>query len=359
MALAIDWQIEAVEVAGNSTQPSLAFSPSGQPAIAYHSSQNDGLRFAEKQVDGSWGISTVDNVNGDISPSLAFRFSEPAISYWGSSEIGSNGKEIRYAFRRGHPGWTIETVTPKAHRSSLAIGPSHQPGMSYGVPGTGPGTGLIFARSVAPLTWVGNVADPDEDAGFECELAFTPSGQPAIAYLFDAHDLIKYAVFNGSQWTLEDIGANSSNDSLSLRSLAFTPAGEPAICYEQSIEGSSRTVVNFAVRRSGSWNREMIATGHSGCLAFSLAGEPAISYIDSISESVKYALFTDRSWQHFTVEPTGKTPDGNWFGTFVLTSLAFSASGQPAIGYYDRYNATIRYAIGTAYQQGMLKALFY
>jgi len=143
-----------------------------------------------------------------------------------------------------------------------------------------PGTGLIFARSVAPLTWVGDVADPDEDAGFECELAFTPAGQPAIAYLFDAHHLIKYAVFDGSQWTLEDIGANSSNDSLSLRSLAFTPAGEPAICYDQSIEGSSRTVVNFAVRRSGSWNREMIATGHSGCLAFSPAGEPAIGGVE-------------------------------------------------------------------------------
>jgi hypothetical protein len=354
MAIGINWQTEEVELAGFSTWPSLAFSPSGQPAIAYHSSDNKALRFAEKQVDGSWAISTVDAVAGDCSPSLAFRFAQPAISYSGSFAGGGSGKEIRYAIRRGHPGWTIEIVTPRAHRTSVAIDPSHRPGISYDVPGTGPGTGLLFARSDTPSTWAGEVADPDEDAGGDSALAFTPSGQPRIAYV--SHDLIKFAVFIEPQWKLEAVGPGDG-----WISLAFTPAGEPAICYSRfvyRVQGR-RPAVIFAIRRGGTWNREWIVDGDSPYVAFSPAVEPAISYVEDQSQSVMFALFFDRTWHHFTVEQPNPTPTGGFVGPFTLTSLAFNPlSGQPAISYYDRGNATIRYAIGTVFQQGMLTALF-
>ena len=77
----IRWHTSTVETAGQSTWPSLAFSPSGQPAIAYYSSLNSALRFATLNADGSWAISTVDTVGSDCQPSLAFRSGRPAISY--------------------------------------------------------------------------------------------------------------------------------------------------------------------------------------------------------------------------------------------------------------------------------------
>jgi hypothetical protein len=82
----IRWQIASVETAGQATWPSLAFSPSGQAAIAFHSSLNNALRFATLNADGTWAISTVDAVFSDCKPSLAFRFGRPAISY----RVGQN-----------------------------------------------------------------------------------------------------------------------------------------------------------------------------------------------------------------------------------------------------------------------------
>lgn len=45
MSLNVSWQISTVETADFSTWPSMAFSPSGQTAIAYYSSDNKALRF--------------------------------------------------------------------------------------------------------------------------------------------------------------------------------------------------------------------------------------------------------------------------------------------------------------------------
>jgi hypothetical protein len=184
MARAFNWQIEAVEAAGYSTWPSLAFSPAGQPAIAYHSSDNHALRFAEKQVDRSWSISTVDTVWGDSYPSLAFHFGQPAISYSGpiTGPTANDVYEHRYAIRRGSPGWTIETTTPGASDSSLAIGPSHRPGISYaGVfppdPDPNPPNSLLFARSETPSIWNSEIVDPDRSGGFNA-LASRHRGSP-------------------------------------------------------------------------------------------------------------------------------------------------------------------------------------
>src|SRR3954470_15240449 len=60
--LAITWDIASVEEAGYSTWSSLAFSPSGQPAIAYYSSLKHALRFAEQDSHGAWEVSTVDRL---------------------------------------------------------------------------------------------------------------------------------------------------------------------------------------------------------------------------------------------------------------------------------------------------------
>jgi hypothetical protein len=68
--ITVSWQITPVDVeVGYSTWPSLAFSPTGQPAIAYYSSVNHALRFATLNTGGTWDISTVDSdVFGELRP---------------------------------------------------------------------------------------------------------------------------------------------------------------------------------------------------------------------------------------------------------------------------------------------------
>lgn len=124
-------QIATVEGAGfSSTRSSLAFSPSGKPAIAYHSSFNNALRFATLNDDGTWAISTVDTALSDCKPSLAFRFGQPAISY----RVGETDQagQLRDAVLRAGtpPAWEIYPVAPSANTSSLAFNSHHQAGIS-------------------------------------------------------------------------------------------------------------------------------------------------------------------------------------------------------------------------------------
>src|SRR5215467_1585793 len=115
--MSISWQIVTVEGVGELTRPSLAFSPSGQPAIAFYSSWKQALRFATLNNVGTWTIGNVDSVSDDCFPSLAFRFGRPAISY---GVLSAN--ELRYAHFRGwNVPWSIESVAPGGSTSSLAF----------------------------------------------------------------------------------------------------------------------------------------------------------------------------------------------------------------------------------------------
>src|SRR5262245_22222104 len=129
-AMRIRWHISTVETAGQSTWSSLAFSPSGQPAIAYYSSLNSALRFATLNADGSWAISTVDTVVSDCKPSLAFRSGRPAISY----RVGANEHwgALRFALSTGGtPPWWVTSIDAIANASSLAFDSAQQGGISY------------------------------------------------------------------------------------------------------------------------------------------------------------------------------------------------------------------------------------
>lgn len=289
------------------------------------------------RADGSWAIDAVDTVFGDCAPSLRFRFSQAAISYTYQAS-GSSPNEVRFALNRGGtPPWSIQTVAPGGSDSSLAIGPSHGPAISF----SDEDHALQYALAGSSLsTWVGDTVD---GGGTFSSLAFTPSGQPAIAYAgSDSNDtdVIKYAVFDGSHWSSQVVG-----EGWGWCTLAFTPSGDPAISYMLQTERATSVV--YAVSSGGGWTRVEIANADSPSLAFTPAGEPAISYHDGGAAAVKYAVFSDRTWQHFLVDQTGKDQNGLYSGDFTLTSLAFSPSGQPAISYYDRYNGTIKCAIGT------------
>jgi hypothetical protein len=330
--VSITWQISIVEIAGFSNWPSLAFSPSGQATIAYYSSLNSALRFATLSAGGAWELSTVETLSGDCAPTLSFRFNQPAISYHFSPA------ELRYALNRGQ--WTITTAGDGGYGNSLAIGPSARPGISFSQKVGGLGYTESGANS---SVWVSTNVDGHGSGSFN-SLAFNPMGQPAIAYSSsDGHgnDVIKFAVFDGTHWSLETVGPGAG-----WCTLAFTPAGEPAITYPVS-SGSDSSVI-YAVSRGGSWNPDTVAiSADSPSLAFTPTGEPTISYY-SRGGSVNYAVLIDRVWKSFVVEAAGKDQTGQMTGPYTLTRLAMNPiTGQPAISYYDRANGAIKCAIGT------------
>ena len=83
--------------------------------------------------------------------------------------------------------------------------------------------------------------------------------------------------------------------------------------------------------------------GRYASLAFSPSGQPAIGYYDQTNGDLKYASFNGANWNVTTVDTAGVT---GWY-----CSLAF-IGGQPAISYYDSTTGDLRYAAfdGSAWQ---------
>lgn len=351
----IRWHVRTVETAGQSTWSSLAFSPSGQPAIAYYSSLNSALRFATLNPDGSWAISTVDTVASDCKPSLAFRSGRPAISY----RVGANEfwGALRFAlYTGGSSPWSISSVAPYGNASSLAFDSSQRAGISYYDPIS---RTLKFARqgSPAPSNWVTETVDPQQNAGDFNALAFTPlSGEPSappgdrpvIAYHDQAHNHIKLARFVGTAWDIETLrqGTNPNlEQGLGWCSLGFWIAGfRPSI----SFTGINNNVRYARYSINFYWSVSTIPGGITGSLAHnSLSSRPWELGIAYTPGHIVLAYGGNYSFRHWLVDEAGKDQLGNFVGPFELPSLAFSPSGHPGISYYDSANSTIKYAAGT------------
>jgi hypothetical protein len=349
IAMRSRWQLTTVDTAGRATRCSLAFSPSGNPGLAYYSSFNDELRYATLRDDGSWDISRVDAVPRECKPSLAFRFGQPAISYRVGGIDGAS--QLRYALLRAGnpPAWESYSVAASGDASSLAFNSSQNACISYYDPET---KTLKYTTASSPAVWTGQTVDADPDVGDFNALALTPLGGvtpgdlPAIAYYDRPDNYIKYAVFNGAAWQRQRVLPG-----LGWCSLAFDPAGWPAIGF--SVKGFVANAFRDA-NADFTWQYGAIPGGETGSVAYppNSRFRHGIAYTKGGGE-LKYAFGFDFWPDHFSVARPGKTQTGELIGPFAYPSLAFTPSGQPAIGYYDSGNDTIKYAVGSLFRTPM------
>jgi hypothetical protein len=327
---AITWQMSNIGFAGNSTWSSLAFGPAGQVSVAYYSSDEHAIKFAALKTDGTWDVSTVENVEpADAAPSHRYRFTQAAITYC----VGF--RELRYALNTGGgsaPPWSISTVALNGgYGNSLAIGPSRHPWVSFALRDN---AGVSYAKSeTMGANWVGSKIDDKRGISF-VSLAFDPGGQAAVAY--DTIDGIKYATFDGSHWKTETVGEGDG-----WCTLVFTPGGDPAIAF-----GKTPPTVFFALRSGGIWRVQMVAAGSGPSMALTHDGEPAISYYDG--SAMVLSVLIGGGWNTAIMELAGRDSAGRITGPYTLSSLAFNpATGAPACSYYDRATGNIKCAVGT------------
>ena len=123
-----------------------------------------------------------------------------------------------------------------------------------------------------------------------------PAGQPAVAYLDQANDHLKYARLDGFLWRtfFVDTEPGAGHDC----SLAILPSGEPAISY----------------------------------------------YVGRDLMDLKYAWFAPDSWTPYLVWHTTTVDSANNIGTY--SSLIVLPGGQPAITYYNWIYQALMYAVG-------------
>ena len=325
-------------------EPSLAFGPNGQPAIAF-TTGGPQIRFA--QFDGTtWIVDDVPGAQGD-SPSLAFGLDGyPAIAY--------SGPSARLHFARfDGTSWSVTMVAATGqagYTPSLAFGPD-------GLPGIASQHGFGATNSLKYAAFTGSewsfITVAAGDVGSYPSLAFGPDGQPAISFrVWPApynNGLVKLARLNAGVWTATTAANDQTSSSGLPTSLAFGPDGQPAIAFRNQV--SQRL---YVTRYSGSVSTPVTVTAGNTTSTLSLAfgpdGQPTLAYC-SPAIDLLFARYTGSldgpAWVSTVADSAGEAG--------YNPSLAFGPDGQPAIAYWEidsSFTAYIKFA-----RKGVFKPL--
>jgi len=328
---------------GEADYTSIAFSPSGEPYVAY-SDETKYYKATVMKFDGSnWvnvgnaGFSSGQSAYTslafspiDLQPYLAFSSGRATVMKFN----GSNWTNV------GNAGFSIG----EADYTSLAFSPFDSlPYIAFEDYGNSmKATVMKFDGN----NWV-NVGSAGFSAG-EVEytsLAFSPSGQPYVAYE-DFGNSRKATVmkFDGTNWV--NVGlAGFSTGVVYFASLAVNPSdGQPYVVYSNCATGHNGNAT--AMKFDGtSW----VYVGSSA--GFSEAQADYISLAFNPSDGKPYVAYAD-IWCYFAAtvmrfDGTSWTNVGNEgfsVAEVKYTSLAFNPSGEPYVAYQlwvDSQKATV------------------
>ncbi|NLX21106.1 MAG: hypothetical protein GXY55_05450 [Phycisphaerae bacterium] len=277
-----NWEIAPVAASYYSyyADHSLAFLPSGQPAVAFVSGYYGGRKLSYAWHDGtSWCVEDIAAFYASYCSMKILPNGRPAISVY--DENSSSGLLLRYFWHDG-------------------------------------------------TTWQGQVVDSGPHVGACNSMAILPNGQPAISYYDAGNGALKYAQFDGASWQVEVVDATGIVGLYT--SLVILPDGTPAISYYDS----SSADLKYAWHDGTGWQTTIVdSLGNVGTytsLAVLPNGHPAISYADYTNQALKYAWFDGTDWQRQNAGGS-QTPVGG-------TSLAMLPNGQPAIAFRSYANST-------------------
>ena len=304
---------------------------------------------AYAQCGTDWVIQTVDSA-GDVGMHTSLAFGNgPAISYYDWSDSA-----LKLAYDRNYDGdftdtqeiITVDRTRSVGSHSSLAFGTG--PAISYHE-GTNLDLKLAYDRNDN-----GDFADTDEittvdSAGYVgAHTSLAIGTGPAISYYDIANGDLKLAYDRNDNGHYQGAGEIITVDSAGYvgeyTSLAF--GSGPAISYYDWSNGDLKLAYDRNDNGDFADADEIItvdSTGNVGMytsLAFDASGRPAISYYDVSNGDLKLAYdrnndgdFTDAG-EIVTVDSTGDVG--------MYTSLAFG-SGL-AIGYYDKTSGNLKLA---------------
>lgn len=338
------WTIQTVDTtAGAGAYCSLAYDPSGNPAISYSAPNSGGstglLKFA-RWNGATWTLQTVSTSNY-TGNSLAFDSSGmPAIAFSSTAKSGS----LRYARWNGSS-WSNELVQDKAvsEHCSLVFDTMGQPSIAYRVL-SGNTKKLTFARRVGS-SWKKEVVDSGDVTAYH-SLSYDSSGNPAIAYSYDANpnlfgsDTVKLARKSGSSWSLQVVETGLTGMGVGA-SLGFDPStGHPAIFHGWA-NATTDAGKRFVSWSGSSWTTEVITNvtlTSSGTMAFDATGAPVVAYRRLISGGGCVVDFARRNGGVWEIEEADSSPVTP--GSPI--DISIRVQGSPTIAY--RLNNTLRFA---------------
>lgn len=318
--------IPGTNSSGQKYNPSVAYTSTGAPRVAYYDEFNSDLRYLAK-VGSTWSSEKVDS-KGDVGRYCDLALdanNRPWISYYDST----NG-HLKCAWLNASNVWhnvTVDKASFVGMFTAIAIGPDGQPRISYY---DAENWHLKYASRSASGTWTNSTVDSNGTVGWLTSIAINPkTGQPAISYYDATNHSLKYAWRNGTtgKWVNETADA-SAGDVGSYSSLAFTSAGAPCISYQDSTHGD----LKYAAKVGSKWTYKTFPTaaldGEYTSLVLSNNDLPRISSIDQTNNRI---LFTwenaSKVWHTQGVTPAGTS------GLYYTSIAIYRPTGKTGICY--------------------------
>jgi Secretion system C-terminal sorting domain len=224
---------------------SLAFSPSGEPYVAFCDAQV--IKVSVMKFDGTnWVYIGNEGISEGMAQYSSLAFSPSGIPYVAFTEYLNNWKATVMKFNGAN--WEIVGnagfSAGSADYSNLAFSPSGQPYVAYS---DGGNSDKVTVMTFDGTNWV-NVGNAGFSIGwaFSTSLAFNPSdGQPYVAF-GDAGNSAKASLmkFDGTDWVYVG-SAGFSAGMTTYTNLTFSPSGVPYIVYSDNANLLKTTVMKY------------------------------------------------------------------------------------------------------------------
>ncbi len=315
------WHIEPVDSPGGYCT-SLVFDTSGTPHVAYSAGYGT-LMHAWK--DGTaWHVEVLKQPDGNFI--LGYAYSSLACDESGTLHL-SYHREGDYPHLSGldyarldATGWHFETVIGNwpCEWTSLSSDDDGSVHLCYGAERYP----LKYAhRQAGAQIWTLQIVDYPGTAGRYGDLVVDETGSPHCSYRGIRGEL-RYARRSGLGWHAETVDSAQG----SWTSLTLGSEGRPHICYNDEAD----SVIRYALWDVSDWVVEDVGThGAYGSMILDSNDYPHISYLHP-SPSLRYAHKDDLGWHHEAVD-SGEGPI--WYTS--TTSIALTHDDRPRISYHD------------------------
>ena len=278
--------------------------------------QNSNVMYAS-WTGSAWNIQNVTEYNSEELSSDSYFGSamvDFALDANGNPHILFNhdaGGGLYYAYLNGST-FNIQTIDPNANTGSIALDSEGNPHVAYAEGGNASSAASVKYASWTGSSWdIQTVDEPNSYSpwGPSISLQLDSNNNPHIMYetfsnitpLYGptASD-IRYAVSNGSKWTVQTVFEN-----VSISNMVLDRNGYPHVVL--GVGSGENTTSVYASWDGKSWINQTLSFNANGYLTLDSNDNPHIDCInyapDSFIGALMYASWTGKSWNIQTVDP--------------------------------------------------------
>lgn len=337
------WQIETVNggAAGDvGGYAALAVDASGSLHVAYYDYSHHALLYSFRaKGEKKWYSTQVEGKSAGTYVSLAVdNAGEPHLAYNSPFEDG-----LHYATWNGRK-WNRQIIDPEHtnYYTSIRLDKDGHPRISYYLYHAPDKSYLLHLKfaSFDGRQWTIETVDKRMETGKFNSVALDASGHPHIAYSHVAWGDLLYAAWDGSRWNFGDVDSRRThNDYVGIgNSIALDGSDNPHIAYLDS----TKNLLKYAWLEGGRWKTEIVEdlAGRGEVDHVSLQVDRQnrvhVAYYDGGIGVLKYALRDDKGWRTSVVDDNGNV------GKYP--SLCLDADDNPYIAYYALDDGALKIA---------------